>query len=280
MLDTIYMIRRGILRRGMRLLMLFALCWCVVPQYVAAQTVERSTMIAVGASNRLDTYLSPQNYKGMDARFISSVLRQKPDSATLITDLQLTHDAGIDYTDNLAENANALAGHYNFAFSMLHRWTLLDGKLTVRAGAMAELYVGFAYNMHNSANNPAQGYASLGIGGIGMASYKMPWTIRKHPIYVSYEARLPLLGVMFSPNYGQSYYEIFSRGDYDNNVVLTTIATPSYRHQLTVDLHLGKRTTFSVGYLGDIRQATPNSLKQHIYTNAVVLGVKKVLGNR
>lgn len=278
MFDIKSMIWNGNAIGHRRLFLLCAVSWCVMLQCAVAQVVERSTMIAVGTSNRLDTYLSPQDYKGFDARFVSSVLRQKPVEDALITDLELTHDAGIDYTDNQADNANTLAGHYDFAFSMMHRWKMLDGKLTVRAGAMAELYVGFAYNMHNSANNPAQGYASLGIGANGMASYMTPFTIRNRPISINYEARLPLVGMMFSPNYGQSYYEIFVRDDYDNNVVFTSIATPSLRHQLTIDLPIWKQTSFSVGYLGDIRQATPNSLKQHIYTNAVVIGVKQVIG--
>ena len=137
MLDIKSMIRNGNAIGHRRLFLLCAVSWCVMLQCAVAQVVERSTMIAVGTSNRLDTYLSPQDYKGFDARFVSSVLRQKLVEDALITDLELTHDAGIDYTDNMADNANTLAGHYDFAFSMMHRWKMLDGKLTVRQGSAA-----------------------------------------------------------------------------------------------------------------------------------------------
>lgn len=241
----------------------------LLPVGMNAQTkVERATEFAVGSTNRLDTYLSPENYTGLDVRFISSVLRTRECN----WDIQFTHEGALDYTKNKAQNANTLAGHYDFAFAMMHRWSLLDNKLKLRLGGMTDLYAGFAYCMRNSANNPAQGYASLSIGGAGMAQYDLSLKWFKRPVILTYEARLPLIGAMFSPNYGQSYYEIFNRGDYDSNIVLNTIATPSYRHQFSIDIPVGKRSAVRVGYLGDIRQATPNNLKQHIYTHAGVIG--------
>lgn len=248
----------------------------LVPVVACAQeaTSERTTAIAVGATNTLDTYLSPLEYKGTNLRFISSTLRGNGKTAW---DKQFTHEGELCVTHNRADNADAIAGHYDFAFAMMHRWQLLDNRLTLRVGGMAELFVGFAYNMRNAANNPAQAYASLAVGAAGTASYNV--RIGSYSFPVSYEVRLPLLGAMFSPAYGQSYYEIFSRGEYDHNVVLTTVGTPCLRHQLTVSVPMGKsgRTAFKVGYLGDVRQATPNHLKQHTYSHSVVLGIAKKL---
>lgn len=235
------------------------------------QSIERATEIAIGSVNRLDTYLSPQNYKGTDIRFISDVMRYGRKD----WDVKLTHEGAIDLSHNLADNADALAGHYDFAFAMLHRWKLMDGKLTLHLGGMTELYLGFAYNTHNTANNPAQGYASLTVGGSGMASYQLK--IGKKTYILSYQARLPLAGIMFSPAYGQSYYELFYGGNYDSNIVFNGINTPSFRQQISVGIPVGKGYTINVGYLGDIHQAKPNNLKQHVYTNDFFIGYTKTI---
>lgn len=232
---------------------------------VSTRQIEKSTTFAIGNINRLDTYLSQEEYNGTEFRFISDLYKIRLDR----WDLNFTHEGAIDYTHNRVDNANTLAGHYDFAFSMLkaieHR-----NKYSFHAGFMTDLYTGFAYNMRNTANNPAQGYASLSIGGAIKAHYDL--LIRHKILKINYEARLPFVGIMFSPAYGQSYYELFNNGNYDNNIVVTSIAIPQYRHQLSIDYPINNQTYIRIGYLGDYRQSKPNELKQHTYTNSFLIG--------
>lgn len=230
---------------------------------------HRTTSFAIGQTKRLDTYLSPEEYKGTDIRFIYDY-QGKPKGKWHL-EPRFTHEGAFDYTHNRANNGNTLAGHYNFAFSLQKNITPRQIRYGVSVGAMTDLYTGFAYNMRNGANNPAQGYASLSIGGAITAKYNLG-LIGNTSFTLVYDARIPMAGIMFSPAYGQSYYELFNNGNYDNNIVFTSIAVPQIRHTLAIEFPISHKTDISIGYLGDYRQSKPNSLKQHTYTNAFMIG--------
>ena len=211
----------------------------------SAKVITNAQMLGVGGVNILDTYLSPEKYTGMEVRYISHTIRRREGARW---SRMLVHQGSFAYADN---------------------WDLMGGKLNIMAGGQADIDLGFLYNTRNG-NNPAQARLALNISPSAAAAYR--FRLGNVPLKARYEVSAPLFGVMFSPNYGQSYYEIFSRGNYDHNVVPTTIATtPSLRQMLTLDFTLGK-TTLRVGYLGDFRQAKVNNLKYHTYSNMFLIG--------
>ena len=231
--------------------------------------VTNAKLIGMGATNLLDTYLSPEKYNGVDLRFISHTVRERKGSDW---SRQMVWQGQVAFADNRAKEGSEMAGTLNFSYGMHRQWQLMDGRLRLKAGALLDANVGFLYNTRNG-NNPAQARLSLDLSPSVAAAYH--FHLWGKPLMVRYEVSAPLMGVMFSPNYGQSYYEIFSEGNYDHNVVPTTIgSTPSLRHMLTLDFRL-LRTTWRIGYLGDYRQANVNNLKQHTYTHSLVIGVVK-----
>lgn len=234
--------------------------------------ITNAKMGAIGASNILDTYLSPEKYHGLELRYISHTLREKAGRNLYH---EVIHQGYISYLDNRASNGNEIAGSYNFQYGW--HWNILrraygTSTLTIGAGGNIDANLGFIYNTRNS-NNPAQARIYLNIAPVIEANYH--FLIHSHPYTLRYEVEVPILGLMFSPNYGQSYYEIFSEGNYDHNIVPTYVGNaPSLRQMLTFDFTLWK-TTFRIGYLGDYQQAKVNNLKNHIYTHALMIGVVK-----
>ena len=197
-------------------------CWLLaLPANSQEQTgnrqkvVTRSTTVGIGRTNILDTYLSDEHFKGTGIIFLSTIERQKTDC---LWSTLMEHEANLSSCKS-RNSQQELEGAYNFYWGKLYRWQLMDGALSLQAGGLVNASLGFIYNTSNG-NNPAQARAHLNIMPTGVASYH--FQLFNKQMVARYELNLPLAGIQFSPNYGQSYYEIFNRGDYDHNVVPTT----------------------------------------------------------
>ena len=101
--------------------------------------------------------------------------------------------------------------------------------------------------------------------------------IKNYPISLRYQVNLPFAGIMFSPNYGQSYYEIFTLGNWNGVINFTSLHNqPSLRQMLTVDFPVG-RAKMCLAYLWDAQQSKVNDIKTHTYSHVFMVGFVKEL---
>ncbi len=232
--------------------------------------VSRATMYGIGYTNVFDTYLSPQEYKGVEAR----IVRENNRMTRLLQGRvmrQSLFQAYAGYTHNRVDNNNTFSSmaNWNLAYHYLFH---LSPRLTLTAGAAADLNGGFIYNLRNG-NNPAQARAYVSVDATGMAIYKTH--IRRLPITLRYQLTIPLMGLQFMPPYGASYYEIFSLGHTSGILHFTSLHNqPAVRQFLTADLPIG-RTTLRLGYMADLQQGKLNHIKWHNYAHTFLVGFVK-----
>ena len=164
---------------------------------------------------------------------------------------------------------NADAADENIKYDAAQR---INKNLKLMAGPILDLNGGFIYNLRNS-NNPVQAKAYINLGASGMAIYR--FKIKEYPFILRYQLNIPLVGILFSPEYGQPYYEMSLSHDWGKNICFTSIHNqPSLRQFLTLDFPI-RSTVVRVGYIADIQQAKVNQLKSHQWSHAFMVGLVK-----
>ncbi|WP_321519708.1 DUF3316 domain-containing protein [uncultured Bacteroides sp.] len=233
----------------------------------ANRYVTRSTTYGVGYTNILDTYLSPQEYTGIEGRVARETIRMTKLFDGHIS-LQNFFQANLSYTHNHTEDNNTFAGLVNWNYG-LHYQFRINENLKLLAGGLSDMNGGFVYNLRNS-NNPASAKVYVNIAASGMAIYR--FKIKNYQMVARYQANVPVAGVMFSPNYGQSYYEIFTLGNSDGVIKFTTLKSqPSVRQIFSLDLPICY-SKLRLSYLWDIQQSKVNQLKTHTYSHIFMVG--------
>ncbi len=234
-----------------------------------AQETGRQTtwLFGVGRTNVYDTYLSPLSYRGPQLSVEGHTRRTLKRNPRVL--FQTSTRLSLAYTHNRVKTAHEPDGLLGSDVGWLRQWREVAPGLGLRLGGEVGLLVGGTYNTQNG-NNPAQGRAILRFNAALGASYRL--RLGKRYLYFDYQARVPLTGAMFSPQFGQSYYNIFVQGDWDHNVLLTHPGNAlSLHHRLTVSLPM-KRRMLTLGYESELLQAKPHNLRQHRYTRSLVIG--------
>ena len=227
----------------------------------------------MGRANHLDTYLSPLEYKGPQLSVANETYRTLHRNSHILFTTLL--EGEFSYTESPKQNAHDMGGSIRYDAGWGRQWKNIPWKgLDLTVGGMAGGTLGFLYNNRNG-NNPAQARAGIAASAFVRADYR--FKVKKQHLGLHYQAHLPLFGTAFMPQYGQSYYDLFDRGNYNHNIRCTHPGNAlSLRQLLTFDIPI-RHARLSVGYLSDLRQLHTNGIKQHQYSRSFVIGYVREL---
>jgi len=255
--------------------------------YISAQTdtdsapysVNEGTLIGIGQYNIYDSYLSDSKYTGRGFSIINE--RMKMVSAHPRFSSQQIFHVNMSSTENPAHTIGLLSGFVDYSYGYHYRFQPAD-RLKLLAGASVGGMLGFMYNTQGS-NNSIAIHADIDLNLSAAALYTL--YLRNYPITFRYQIDAPIAGVLFMPEYGQSYYEIFSLGNTSGVIRLSSIQNKrAMRNFLTIDLPLRSFTlrmgyTNSVYYLNDAKMkgSADPTVYHHISHNLMIGLVKEFI---
>lgn len=231
-------------------------------QELAPRKTLNTFMIGAGSSNMYDTYLSPLKYSGYSLRLMYEQMRDTYWLGGKFKKQQMV-EAEFASGQNPIKNSREYWGKIRYQLGGHYHFYETQG-LKLNAGGYWDVNAGGLYNERNG-NNPATGRVYTNLNLSVLASYK--W--KKYAI--RWQIDTPFMGMLFSPKYGQSYYEI-SLG---NTVGIVNFASfhiqRALRNFVTLDIPFNSYVV-RVGYLGDWYQTKVHGIQTHHYTHSFVVG--------
>ena len=169
-----------------------------------------------------------------------------------------------------------VTGMMDYGYTQYHIFPLWGDKkrISLFVGPQAQLRIGGIYNLRNS-NNPAQ--LKLGINLAASAIVKYSFSSRNTPMSIRLQADTPLFGMVFGPDYGQSYYEIFYLGQSKGCVHATSLHNNlSLRSRLYYDIELPP-CTLRFTWLEDLYHWSLGGQQYRMFTHTVMIGLVRNL---
>lgn len=234
-------------------------------------SVSRTYLFGIGRSSQLDTYLSPYSYTGPQWSFLTRIDRPTKWAQGRVS-YQGTFLGALTQVHNAAGSGTMWGAHVGYDGGWYYNWPLQHGFL-LKAGGLIGTDLGFLYNVRGG-NNPAQGRLNVRLSLSAGAQYDL--RIRRQHLFFNYQADMPLVGVMFSPHFGQSYYEMYLGNRHSNVCCAYPGNAFTVRQLLSVTLPL-KHFSLVAGYLCDVRQSGVNGLRMHDISHSFLFGFSKQL---
>lgn len=169
----------------------------------AVRPVRSSYMFVVGSAHTADTYLSPLRYAGYGLALRYDRCQTTPWDAAW--QYRLGGRLGMTHTTTDVSSAVMWGAQFGLHWGVTRTWAL-PHSLTLALGPALALDAGCYYIARNS-NNPVSAKGALSVAALGELSWRT--TLAGHPVIVSWQPSLDIIGAAFAPQYDELYYEIY-----------------------------------------------------------------------
>ena len=229
----------------------------------------QSESAGFGFTTLYDSYLSPLPYDGLQLSILSEKI--KPTSlfdGKIVTQELADIDAALVF--NPAGTALMYAVALRYAYGGFYRFQPVK-KVQLFAGLQGETSIGCFYNPRNS-NNPVNAKLHLNWNLSGIAAYR--FLIFKQPVQLRYQIELPVCGMLFSPEFGQSYYEI-GLGDSAPLIYFARWGNQFIvRNLFSIEIPISQYSV-RLSYLNNYHETSINQLDTKIQSNLFFLGFSR-----
>ena len=243
--------------------------FCYAQENEDISLTYQSTMIGIGNTQVYDTYLSPLKYEGDNLGLIYEQIKM---TGLVKNRIAAQHFLNIEVsnTKNPTQTAKYYTGNLEYAYGLHYRFKPKP-RLQVFAGLQADGFIGMIYNSRNG-NNPITAKVNVNMNLSGMADYR--FQIKRQPVLLRYQLNLPFAGMLFSPEFGQSYYEI-SLGSPSRLVYFASFHNQwIVRNLFSVELPF-RLCTVRLAYMNWIYETHVNDLNTHILSNSFYIGFSR-----
>lgn len=226
--------------------------------------VNQSTLIGIGKAYLEDSYLSPIKYEGIAISLLHDRIKaSRKYGSNILIQNQFRIQTAI--TKNPTLSSSEYWGNLNYNLNIFY--PLIDsGKLRLYGGGGTEALFGGIYNVRNT-NNPGSLKTYVNLNLSSMVLYKL------HNLSLRWQLSTPFAGMFFSPEYGHSYYEIFTLGNDKGTVHFGSFHNQlALRSYFTVDIPI-KNLTIRTGYLWDYYATDVNELITRTNAHQFMLGL-------
>ena len=207
----------------------------------------RTNTVGLSLLSLTDPYLSPLKYTGTGIQFEHESRRFLSVSNTHISmQSKLNFEGG--FLLNPAQTSSMTYMGVDYSWGMHYHFRPMKGLLLLAGGTCD---IGFGYkDVPRNVNNPGNVDLATNLNLSGVAVYDIP--LRRRTLKLRLSVETPLIGWMYVPLAGASYYEMFMLGNLSNISHFSSIVNRrGIDPKLTVDVPFKSSVwCFGLGYRG------------------------------